>query len=460
MPSPGDQPPAFATVPPHMSTAPTLWQHRFSDRLVTPEQAVERVRSGDLVRLPMGPVPVTLVNALARRRNELQGVRVWQGATRHPHAWSQGDASWNEQIQFVSDFLSPVLRPGMAARATDFAVTDYAVADRVRAEGRQNNFDADVFMALVSEPDDEGFVTFGYSIWHSKALLKHARFGIAEVGRNIVRPCGDTRVHLSEFDLVVEQREEPNKVVVPELSPERIEVTEVVGAYVSTLVNDGDTIQVGTGTLSSTMGGYLMEKNDLGVDAEILVASVVELIKAGVATGKHKTYKPGLATASFIVPGSDFDYCDRNPKIELHDIQWCNNLPRICTIEKLVAINQASMIDLSGQVASESIGPVMFTGPGGQLAWTMGAVYAPGGKAIHVLPSTARNGQVSRIVASFDPGTIVTVPRTFVDYVVTEYGIANLQGLTQRERALHLIELAHPDFRDRLRAEAGRLFWP
>jgi 4-hydroxybutyrate CoA-transferase len=443
------------------TTASSLpWQHKFADRLVAPEQAVERVRSGDLVRLPMGPVPVTLVNALARRRSQLQGVCVWQGATRHPHAWSQGDASWNGDIQFVSDFLSPVLRPGVAARATDFAVTDYAVADRVRAPGRQNNFDADVFMALVSEPDADGFVTFGYSIWHSKALLRHARLGIAEVGKSIVRPCGDTRVHLSDFDLVVEQREEPNKVLVPELSPERIEVTEVIGAYISTLVNDGDTIQIGTGTLSSCMGGYLLEKNDLGVDAEILVSSVVELVKAGVATGKHKTYKPGLATASFIVPGSDFDYCDQNPKIELHDIQWCNNLPRICGIDRLVAINQASMIDLTGQVASESIGPVMFTGPGGQLAWTIGAVYASGGRAIHVLPSTARNGQVSRIVTSFEPGTIITVPRTFVDYVVTEYGIANLQGLTQRQRALALIDLAHPDFRDHLKSEAKRLFWP
>jgi 4-hydroxybutyrate CoA-transferase len=254
-------------------------------------------------------------------------------------------------------------------------------------------------MALVSEPDADGFVTFGYSVWHSKALLRQARLGIAEVGKNIVRPCGDTRVHLSEFDLVVEQREEPNKVVIPELSPERVEVTEVIGAYVSTLVNDGDTIQVGTGTLSSCMGDYLREKHDLGIDAEILVASIVELIKAGVATGKHKASKPCVATASFIVPGSDFDYCDQNPKIELHDIQWCNNLPRICGIPNLVAINQASMIDLTGQVASESIGPVMFTGPGGSWRGTMGAVYAPGGRDPRPsVDGTQRPGFKNRLV--------------------------------------------------------------
>jgi len=208
------------------------------------------------------------------------------------------------------------------------------------------------------------------------------------------------------------------------------------------------------------MGGYLTEKNDLGIDAEILVASAVELVKRGVATGRYKTDHPGVATASFIVPGSDFAFCDNNPRIELHDIEWCNHLPRIAGIRNLVAINQAAMIDLTGQVASESIGPVMYTGPGGQLAWTMGALYAPGGRALHVLPSAARRGAVSRIVAQLPPGTIVTVPRTFVDYVITEYGIANLQGLTQRERALALIELAHPDFREALHAAARRLFWP
>ncbi len=422
--------------------------------------AVRRVQSGDLVRLPMGPVPVTLVHALAQRREQLRDVRLLQGATRHPHPWSKGEPGWDEHIQFVSDFLSPMLRAGMDSRHTDFAVTDYALCDRVLQNGRQNNWTADVFMGLVSEPDADGYVSFGYSLWHSKALLRDAKLSIAEIGRNVLRTCGDNRVHLSQFDLVVEQEQQPMAVPQPVLSEERIEVTEVIGAYVSTLVNDGDTVQIGTGTLSSCMGGYLTEKRDLGIDAEIFVASAVELVKSGVVTGKHKTHKPGVSTASFIVPGSDFDFCHENPKIELHDIQWCNNLPRIATIRNLVAINQASTIDLTGQVASESIGPAMFTGPGGQLAWSMGALYAPGGRGIHVLPSTARGGTVSRIVPHFEPGTIVTVPRGYVDYVVTEHGIANLQGLTQRQRALALIDLAHPRFREALRAEARRLFWP
>jgi 4-hydroxybutyrate CoA-transferase len=436
------------------------WQETFAAKVATADTAVQRIKSGDLVRLAMGPVPVTLVTALARRRDELQGVRVLQGATRHPHPWATDEPGWEEHIEFVSDFVSLLVRPAVASRRGDFAVTDYGIGSKVQSSGRRDGWSADVFMALVSEPDAHGFVSFGYSLWHSKALLRAAQLRIAEVGERVLRTRGDNFVHLSEFDLVVEQRERHGQFPLPELTPERQEVTEVIGAYVSTLVNDRDTIQIGTGTLSSCMGTYLTEKRDLGIDSEILVASAVELVKNGVATGSYKTSCPGIATASFIVPGADFDFCADNPLIELHDIEWVNNLPRIAAIPNLVTINQASSIDLTGQVASESIGPVMYTGPGGQLVWTMGALLAPGGRAIHVLPSSAQNGQVSRIVAQLAPGTIVTVPRTWVDFVITEYGIANLQGLTQRQRALALIDLAHPAFRDQLRSEARRLFWP
>ncbi len=442
--------------------SPPDWRERFHDKLVTPDAAVARVKSGDLIRLQMGPVPVTLLNALAQRRDALRDVRVMQGASRHPHPWATTEPGWEPHIQFVTDFISVLIRPAVEARRADFGITDYAIGSKVREGDRRDIMAADVFMALVSAPDADGYVSFGYSLWHSKTLLRAAKLKIAEVGRpgKVLRTCGENRVHLSAFDLVVEQREGHVPLPVPELTPERIEITEVVGAYVSTLVNDGDTIQIGTGTLSSTMGGYLLEKNDLGIDSEILVASAVELIKRGVATGRRKSYFPGVATGSFIVPGADFDYYSENPRIELHEIEWVNNLPRIAGIENLVAINQASMMDLTGQAASESIGPAMYTGPGGQLSWTMGALYSRGGRAIQVLPSTARAGAVSRIVAQLPPGTIVTVPRTFVDYVITEYGIANLQGLSQRERALALIELAHPDCRDELRAAARRLFWP
>jgi 4-hydroxybutyrate CoA-transferase len=428
--------------------------------LVSTEQAVAQIPNGALIRLPMGSVPVGLLRALVQRKDQVRGVRLVQGASRYPLPFAQGDPTWVGVIDFACDFISAPIRAGIEARVSDFLVLDYSLGSRTQAEGRADVYDVDVFLAPVSEPDADGTVSFGYTLWHSRRLLERARLRIAEITPGMIRTGGDNRVPLDSFDWIVEHAEPPSFPPQPELSPERIEVTEVIGAFVSTLVRDGDTIQVGTGTLSSCMGSYLDGKNDLGVDAEILVPSVVELVKSGVANGTRKTFHPGVATASFIVPGSDFAFCHDNPRIALLDVEWCNHLPRIAQIRNLVAINQASAIDLTGQVAAESIGPVMYTGPGGQLVWTMGALYAPGGRAVTVLPSTARNGSVSRIVPQLAPGTVVTVPRTFVDFVVTEYGIANLQGRTQRQRAEALIEIAHPDFRPELRAAARKLFWP
>jgi len=437
------------------------WRAALGARLVTPEVAVARVRSGDLVRLAIGQVPTTLTAALAARRDELQGVRVLQGATGFPQAWMDSGPGWDEHIRYVTDYATVLARPCLETRRGDFAITDYAIGSKVQSDGRRDGFAADVFMAPVSEPDAEGRVHVGWGPWHSERLLRAARLGIAEVTRGILPVRGDT-LALADFDLVIESRDEPIEIpfAYPEPMGERKDVTDAVGAAVAALVRDGDTIQVGTGTLSSCMGSYLGGKRDLGIDSEILVPSVIDLVKRGVATGRHKTHHPGVATGSLITPGCDKETCRDDPRVALYDIEWVNNLPRIAGIRNLVAINQAIAIDLTGQVAAESLGPVMFSGPGGQLMWTMGALFAPGGRAIQVLPSTARGGTVSRIVAQLEPGTIVTVPRTFVDFVVTEYGTASLQGLTQRERALALIELAHPSFRERLRAEARARFWP
>ncbi|HUI24998.1 MAG TPA: hypothetical protein VL403_02850, partial [Candidatus Kryptonia bacterium] len=279
------------------------WRDAFGEKLVSADEAARRVRDGDLIRMSMGPVPVTLVNALAGRRDQLRGVRVSQGATRHPHPWAIGDAGWDQHIQFLSDFISVLVRPAIESRYGDFAVTDYGIGSKVLEAGRRDGWSADVFMCPVSEPDARGYANFGYSVWHSKALLRAAKLRIAEVGGRGVATRGSNFVHLSEFDLLVERTERPVPIPVPELTPERQEVTEVVGAYVSTLVNDRDTIQIGTGTLSSCMGSYLAEKRDLGIDSEILVASAVELVKCGAASGRFKTYHPNVATAAFIVPG-------------------------------------------------------------------------------------------------------------------------------------------------------------
>ena len=431
-------------------------------KVVSAEEAVARVRSGDLVRWSAAPVPTLCATALAARRHELRGVRVLQTATAWPLPWAGDGPGWEEHIAYASDYLTPLVRPCLDAKRGDFAITDYAIGSRVLENGRNDGWTSDVFMAVVSEPDARGQSSMGWGPWHTKALRRAAKLSIAEVTRGLIRTRGDNTIDLDDFDLIVENPEETFRLpdAYGEMSAERREVTDAVGAAVARIVNDGDTVQLGSGTLSARMGAYLTGKKDLGVDAEIMVPSAAALVQCGAATGRYKTFHSGEATAALIVPGADLDFCNDNPKIALYDVEWVNSLPRIATIRNLVAINQAVAIDLTGQIAAESIGPAMYTGPGGQLMWTMGALFAPGGRAIHTLPSTARGGTVSRIVAQLDPGAVVTVPRTFVDFVVTEHGTANLQGLTQRERALALVDLAHPTFREALRSEARRLFWP
>jgi len=454
--------PADASPQPESAAATRDWRTALGSKLVTPQAAVARVRSGDLVRLALGPVPRTLVAALAERRSEITGVRVLQGATAFPLPWATDSAGWEEHIAYLTDYITPLVRHCLDARRGDLVVTDYAIGSKVLNGGRHNGWAADVVMIPVTEPDASGQMHFPYGPWYSRGLLSAAKLRIAEIVSNEIRPRGESAVPLDAFDLFVECQEPPFRLpfAYPRPRGERLEQTEAIGSAVAALVNDRDTIQIGTGSLSAYMGNYLAGKRDLGIDSEILVPSLVELVKCGAASGRYKAAHAGVATGSFIVPGADLSFCHDNEKIALYDIEWVNCLPRIASIPNLVAINQALSIDLTGQVAAESIGARMYTGPGGQLVWTMGALFARGGRAIHVLPSTAGGGTISRIVPQLEAGTIVTVPRTFVDYVITENGVANLQGLTQRERALALIDLAHPTFREQLRSEARRLFWP
>ncbi len=437
------------------------WRSAYRDRLITPAESAALVKSGDLVRLPLGSVPASFTDALAARRDDLTGVVVQQAIPSVRYPWTT-DKSWQESIRHVTDFVSPAIRRGVAANLVDFAVSDYSLGKKVLEDGRRDSWTADVFVALVSEPDEDGVVSFGYSLWHNKTLAKSAKLCIAEVGHDILRTGGDNFISISEFDYLIEQETAPPSPedLVPRPPPDDEQyLIEAIGYHVSTLVRDRDTVQIGTGTVSSCMGAYLMERQDLGIDSEVIVPTAVELVKAGRASGRYKQVHQGKATGSFIAPGSDFGFVHDNPQFELYDIAEVNHVPRIANIDNLVAINNAGVIDLTGQVGAETWGERLWSGPGGQLVWTMGALLSRGGRAVTVLTSVTSDG-TSRIVPQFEPGTVVTVPRTWVDFVVTEHGIANLQGKTQRERAQELIALADPEARDELQREARRLYWP
>jgi len=230
------------------------------------------------------------------------------------------------------------------------------------------------------------------------------------------------------------------------------------------LVNDGDTLQMGVGTVSASLGLYLDDKNDLGVQTELITGGIVDLVERGVVTGNRKTIHPRKVVGSALtaLAPDEMDRIDGHPVFELYDFGHTDDLRRLIQVENFVTVNNALQVDLTGQVSAESIGQQMYTGVGGQTVFMIAGAYSPGGKSVSVTPSSsvpsATGKRVSRIVPTLDPGGVVTVPRTYIDYVVTEQGVAELRGKTIRERVRALLEVTHPDFRAELEDEARRLY--
>jgi 4-hydroxybutyrate CoA-transferase len=235
---------------------------------------------------------------------------------------------------------------------------------------------------------------------------------------------------------------------------------EVIGEFAASLIRDGDTVQMGIGGISESIGYFLMDKNDLGIHSEIMTVTHVELVKRGVATGQYKTLNKGKAVAAMVVGSADLAFVNNNPAFELYSVLHTNSLLTIAAQNHQVAVNSTLAIDLTGQAAAEGFGPQMYSGIGGQMTFMMGAMYSKGGRSIMVLPATAKKGQVSRIVPMLEPGSTITTPRQYTDFVVTEFGIVNLQGKTQRQRAEALIDIAHPDFQPELKKAAHKMYWP
>jgi acyl-CoA hydrolase len=230
------------------------------------------------------------------------------------------------------------------------------------------------------------------------------------------------------------------------------------------LVHDGDTLQMGVGTVSASLGRFLDFRNDLGVQTELVTGGIADLVRKGVVTGARKSLHPYkvVGSALTVLPREELEAIHENPVFELYDFGYTDDLRRLIQQENFVTVNNAMVVDLTGQVSAEAFNHRMYTGVGGQTVFMIAGAYSPGGKSVSVLPSssvpTATGRRVTRIVPALPPGTPVTVPRTFVDYVVTEHGIAELRGKTVRERAVALTEIAHPDFREELRSEAKRLY--
>ena len=434
------------------------WRTEAGDKLVTPQEAVEAVKPGDLVGVsPFTCTPFTLCEALYQRRAELQNVRI-----DHPaglYSWVRPEDE-DGAFEVHDNYATPMNR-----EMVNSGRVEYLPIGRWREDEIPAGFDTpnDVFMAPMSPPDRHGYCSFGPGVWLSKRAAQQAKIVIAEVHENFIRTGGDNFLHMSQINRFCEGAVPTGNLPIPPRTEEETYVTEVICTLVAAeLINDRDTLQMGVGTVSAALGLYLGEKRDLGVQTELITGGIATMVENGVITGRYKNLHREKVVGSALVAleEEEMRLIDGNPAFELYDFGCTDDVRMLVRHDNLKAVNNALLVDLTGQVASETLGTRAWTGVGGQTAFMIAAQYSRGGRSITVLPSSHMiDGQrVTRIVPALPEGTVVTVPRTLVDYVVTEYGIATLRGKTVRERIGELIAVAHPDFHTELKDAAKRLY--
>lgn len=427
------------------------WQEIYKQKLVSAEDAVKHIQSGN--RVVTGHAvsePVQLVDAMLKNKDQYRNVEIV-----HMVAMGKGEYTKPEMTPHFRHnalFVGASTREAVQAGRADYTPCFFTEIPRLFKEGY---LPVDVALIQLSRPDEHGYCSFGLSNDYTKPAAENAKLVIAEVNDQMPRTMGDSFIHISELDYIVE-----TSYPVIELKPPKIgEIEKAIGEHCASLIEDGSTLQLGIGAIPDAVLLFLKDKKDLGIHSEMFSDGVVELVEAGVITNKMKTLHKGKMVVTFLMGTKRlYDFVDNNPSVELYPVDYVNNPCVIMQNYKMVSINSCIQIDLMGQIVSESIGLKQFSGVGGQVDYVRGTSMAKDGKSIIAIPSTASKGKVSRIVPFLDEGSAVTTSRNDVHYVVTEYGIAHLRGKTLKERAKALIEIAHPDFRDQLMEEWQRRF--
>jgi acyl-CoA hydrolase/GNAT superfamily N-acetyltransferase len=365
-----------------------------------------------------------------------------------PEDWSR----FSENARLKTFFVGPKSRRAVNEGLADYIPIYFSSIPSLFKQ--EPLWKIDIAMIQVSPPDEHGFCSMGISAGTDKSAVESASVVIAQINPQMPRTLGDSFLDLSRIQYGVEYDEALLEIVFREQRA----VAERIAQYISVLIEDGSTIQTGIGVIANWVIRYLEAKKDLGIHTEILTDYHLHLIRSGAVTGLRKTVNPGKIVASFCMGSRDlYDFVNNNPEVEIYPAEYVLNRKLISRIDRMVAINSALEIDLSGQICADSIGHKVYSGIGGYVDFMHGASMANGGKTIIVLPSTSPDGRRSRIVSHLTNGAGVVAPRSTVRYVATEFGIACLHGKTIRERAMALINIAHPRFREQLLAEAKRI---
>ena len=425
------------------------WKEYYAAHTVTAAAAVSRIRSGDrvVVQHACGE-PSFLLDAMVDNAAAYQDVEIVHMVAMGKAAYAQ--PGMEAHFRHNALFVGGTTRGAVAEGRGDFTPCFFSDVPGFF----EDTLPVDVALITVTPPNEEGKCSLGVSVDYTMAAVKCAKTVIAQVNRAMPFTCGPTTVDVTDIDCFVPY----DAPIIPLVPPKIRPVEEAIGKNVAQLVRDGDTLQLGIGAIPDAVLKFLTEKKDLGIHSEMFSDGVVDLARKGVITNAKKNLHPGKYVATFLMGTQKlYDFVDGNPDIYLAPVDYVNDPFVIAQNDNMVAINSCVQVDLMGQVASESIGPMQISGTGGQVDFVRGAARSKGGRAIIAMPSTVK-GKTSKIVPVLDAGAAVTTCRCDVDYVVTEYGIAHLKGRTLRERARALIEIAHPDFRDGLKEEFERLF--
>ncbi len=425
-------------------------QQSYLQKRVSAADAVRQVRNGDFIIVPTGVgEPPTLLGALSDARRDFHDVKVAQILAVRKYDYLDSETVAN--VRHVAFFYGGATRAGGQAGWIDFLPGYFS---EIPAQIERGLIPADVVFSMASPMDAHGYFSLSLGADYTMAAVARARAVVLEVNPNVPFAFGNCHVHISQVAALVESTEPVFEVGLPTIGP----VQEAIGRYVADMIDDGSTLQIGYGGIPDAVVMQLTHKHDLGIHTEMIGDGIMTLVESGAVTNARKNYLPGKMVATFALGSKKlYQFLDRNPAMEIHPVDYTNSPELAGRNDNLIAINATLQIDLLGQCGSESLGHAPYSGTGGQSDFVRAANRSRGGKAFIVVPSTAKNDSISRIVPSLSPGTHVSTSKNDINYVVTEFGVAQLRGKSAKQRAQEMIAIAHPNFRAELTEQAKRV---
>lgn len=424
------------------------WQQLYNDKCVTAEEAAASIESRDQIWFPVGAgEPGRFLSALVERKSSLEEAVIHQILPLRPLYFDRETAP---HIRHNALFTSGASREAVQGGWADFTPNYFHEVPRLIRE----YWTADAACSIASPMDEHGYMSISLGVDYTWEAMQQAKNIILEVNSNAPRCHGNCQIHISQVSHIIESDDPIPELPIPPLS----EMDKTIGGYVAEMIKDGSTLQIGFGGVPNAVCKALEDKKDLGVHTEMVTEGLMELALCGAVNNSKKTWNKGKFIGTFAIGSKRmYEFMNNNPMVEMHPVDYTNDPYNIGRHDNMVAINATIEIDLLGQCCSESMGPKQWSGTGGQVDFFRGANISRGGMGFVTMPSTAKGGAISRIVPTLTPGAVVTTSKNDVDHVVTEYGVAKLRGKSARQRALALINIAHPDFRTELREAAQKM---